>query len=238
MRKKNDPDSIVRDIKRKTRKKYNSEEKIRIVLEGLRGEESIATICRREGINTNLYYKWSKDFMEAGKKRLSGDIKREATSSEVTDLKQENDQVVDIALELPDKSPRDLAWHITDSYGYNISGSSVYRILKSYDLIMSPAYIVISAADHFKQPTKRVHELWQTDFSYFRIIGWGWYYLSTVMMITHALPWRGSLRKPWVQTMSWRHWIWHGSRPVSTRFMYSIVLVYSRITALVTSRAS
>ena len=66
---------------------------------------------------------------------------------------------LDIALELPDKSPRDLAWHITDSYGYNISGSSVYRILKSYDLIMSPAYIVISAADHFKQPMKRVHEL-------------------------------------------------------------------------------
>tara|TARA_B100002003_G_C14086901_1_gene522836 strand:+ start:169 stop:516 length:348 start_codon:yes stop_codon:yes gene_type:complete len=100
MRKKNDPDSIVRDIKRKTRKKYNSEEKIRIVLEGLRGEESIATICRRDGINTNLYYKWSKDFMEAGKKRLSGDIKREATSSEVTDLKQENDQLKQLVAEL------------------------------------------------------------------------------------------------------------------------------------------
>ena len=100
MRKKNDPDSIVRDIKRKTRKKYNSEEKIRIVLEGLRDEESIATICRRDGINTNLYYKWSKDFMEAGKKRLSGDIKREATSSEVTDLKQENDQLKQLVAEL------------------------------------------------------------------------------------------------------------------------------------------
>ena len=100
MRKKNDPDSIVRDIKRKTRKKYNSEEKIRIVLEGLRGEESIATICRRDGINTNLYYKWSKDFMESGKKRLSGDIKREATSSEVTDLKQENDQLKQLVAEL------------------------------------------------------------------------------------------------------------------------------------------
>ena len=100
MRKKNDPDSIVRDIKRKTRKKYNSEEKIRIVLEGLRGEESIAAICRRDGINTNLYYKWSKDFMEAGKKRLSGDIKREATSSEVTDLKQENDQLKQLVAEL------------------------------------------------------------------------------------------------------------------------------------------
>ena len=100
MRKKNDPDSIVRDIKRKTRKKYNSEEKIRIVLEGLRGEESIAAICRRDGINTNLYYKWSKDFMESGKKRLSGDIKRKATSSEVTDLKQENDQLKQLVAEL------------------------------------------------------------------------------------------------------------------------------------------
>jgi len=100
MHKKNDPESIVRDIKRNTRKKYNSEEKIRIVLEGLRGEESIATICRREGINTNLYYKWSKDFMEAGKKRLSGDTKREATSSEVTELKQENEQLKQLVAEL------------------------------------------------------------------------------------------------------------------------------------------
>ena len=100
MRKKNDPDSIVRDIKRRTRKKYNSEEKIRIVLEGLRGEESIATICRREGINANLYYKWSKDFMEAGKKRLSGDTKREATSSEVTELRQENEQLKQLVAEL------------------------------------------------------------------------------------------------------------------------------------------
>ena len=100
MHKKNDPESIVRDIKRNTRKKYNSEEKIRIVLEGLRGEEGIATICRREGINANLYYKWSKEFMEAGKKRLSGDIKREATSNEVTELKQENEQLKQLVAEL------------------------------------------------------------------------------------------------------------------------------------------
>ena len=97
---KKDPESIVRDIKRKTRKKYNAEEKIRIVLEGLRGEESIAAICRREGIHPNLYYNWSKDFFEAGKKRLSGDIKREATSTEVTDLKQENDQLKQLVAEL------------------------------------------------------------------------------------------------------------------------------------------
>ena len=83
------------------------------------------------------------------------------------------DQVVEIALDKTDLSPRELAWHVTDEYGYYISESSVYRILKAYDLITSPAYIVVSAAACFKQPTKGVHELWQTDFSYFRIVGWG-----------------------------------------------------------------
>jgi len=83
MKEKEPAERTVRDIRRKTRKKYTSEEKIRIVLEGLRGEESIAAICRREGINANLYYRWSKDFLEAGKKRLAGDTQREANSSEV-----------------------------------------------------------------------------------------------------------------------------------------------------------
>ncbi len=100
MRTKSNTESIVRDIKRKTRKKYTAEEKIRIVLEGLRGEDSIAAICRREGISPNLYYRWSKDFLEAGKKRLLGDTQREATSFEVTGLKQENDQLKQLVAEL------------------------------------------------------------------------------------------------------------------------------------------
>jgi len=79
----------VRDIRRRTRKKYSAEEKIRIVLEGLRGEDSIAELCRRESINSNVYYRWSKDFLEAGKKRLSGDTVREATSDEVKELRAE-----------------------------------------------------------------------------------------------------------------------------------------------------
>ena len=86
-------EKTVRDIRRRTRKKYSSEEKIRIVLEGLRGEESIAELCRKEGLNPNVYYRWSKEFLEAGKQRLAGDIKREASSIEVTDLKKENDQL-------------------------------------------------------------------------------------------------------------------------------------------------
>ncbi len=76
---------VVRDIQRKTRRRFSAEEKIRIILEGLRGEESIASLCRREGLNPNLYYRWSKEFLEAGKKRLLGDTTREATSTEVAD---------------------------------------------------------------------------------------------------------------------------------------------------------
>ena len=84
-------EAVVKDIKRKTRRKFNAEEKIRIVLEGLKGEESVAAICRREGIAPTLYYKWSKDFLEAGKKRLNGDTEREANSFEVNELRKETD---------------------------------------------------------------------------------------------------------------------------------------------------
>ena len=99
-RRSQDPESIVRDIRRNTRRKYSTEEKIRIVLEGLKGEVSIVELCRREGIVSNLYYRWSKEFLEAGKKRLSGDTAREATSSEVGDLKTENDQLKQLVAEL------------------------------------------------------------------------------------------------------------------------------------------
>jgi hypothetical protein len=93
----------------------------------------------------------------------------------------EREKVVNIALEFPEKTPRELAFNITDKEGYFISESSVYRILKAFDLITSPAYIVLSASDKFKHPTKRINELWQTDFTYFKITGWGWYYFSSVL---------------------------------------------------------
>ena len=90
----------VKEIRRKTRRKFSSEEKIRIVLEGLRGECSIAELCRREGINANLYYRWSKDFLEAGKRRLAGDTVREANSDEVIGLKKENTDLKQAVAEL------------------------------------------------------------------------------------------------------------------------------------------
>jgi transposase len=93
-------EATVRNIRRKTRRKYSAEEKIRIVLEGLRGDLTIAELCRREGISENLYYRWSKDFLEAGKSRLVGDTKREANSKQVKTLRQENEQLKQLVAEL------------------------------------------------------------------------------------------------------------------------------------------
>ena len=93
------PERVVQDIRRKTRRRFSAEEKIRIVLEGLRGEESIATLCRKEGLAPNLYYRWSKEFLEAGKKRLLGDTTREATSTEVQDLRRENSYLKQVVAE-------------------------------------------------------------------------------------------------------------------------------------------
>ena len=93
-------EATIKTIRRKTKRKYNAEEKIRIVLEGLRGDGTIAELCRREGIAESLYYKWSKEFLEAGKSRLAGDTKREASGEEVTELRSENDQLKHLVAEL------------------------------------------------------------------------------------------------------------------------------------------
>ena len=100
MIKDNGVESKVREIRRKTRKRYSAEEKIRIVLEGLRAEESISELFRREGIATNLYYSWSKEFLEAGKRRLKGDTKRQATSGEVISLRKQNSQLKELVADL------------------------------------------------------------------------------------------------------------------------------------------
>jgi transposase len=93
-------EKVIKEIRRATRKQYSAEEKIRIVLAGLRGEDSIAELCRREGINQNLYYRWSKEFLEAGKKRLAGDTAREATSDEVKGLRREAVELKEVVAEL------------------------------------------------------------------------------------------------------------------------------------------
>jgi putative transposase len=285
MRQKSGPEKqpaedAIRDIRRATRRHFSAEEKIRVVLEGLRGEESIAELSRREGIASSMYYGWSKEFLEAGKRRLAGDTARAATSDEVKDLRREaqalkevvadltlenrllkksmiadggdeamrysasdkteiirlveqstlparrtleklgiprssfyrwydryqrggpealadrpsrpdrvwnripeaiRSQIVDLALDQPELSPRELAVRFTDEQEYFVSEASVYRLLKAHDLITSPAYIVIKAAEAFKDKTTAPNQLWQTDFTYLKVTGWGWYYLPTVL---------------------------------------------------------
>ena len=99
-KKKQSSEAAVREIRRRARRRFSAEEKIRIVLEGLRGEDSVAELCRREGIASNLYYRWSKEFLEAGKKRLNGDTVREATSDEVKVLRLENRELKEVVAEM------------------------------------------------------------------------------------------------------------------------------------------
>ena len=99
-KKKQSSEAAVREIRRRARRRLSAEQKIRNVLEGLRGEESIAALCRREGIAANLYYRWSKEFLEAGKKRLNGDTVREATSNEVKVLRSENRELKEVVAEM------------------------------------------------------------------------------------------------------------------------------------------
>ena len=91
------------------------------------------------------------------------------------------DAIIELALDKPELSPRELAARYTDQQAYFVSESTVYRLLKAQDLITSPAYILMQAGDTFQHPSKRVNELWQTNFTYFKIISWGWYYMSTVL---------------------------------------------------------
>ena len=101
-------------------------------------------------------------------------------------------QIINLALELPELSPRELAVRFTDERKYFVSEASVYRLLKAHDLITSPAYVVIKAANEFKDKTTAINQLWQTDFTYLKITGWGWYYLSTVLddFSRYIVTWR------------------------------------------------
>jgi transposase InsO family protein len=135
---------------------------------------------RQLGIPRSTFYDWYQRYAEHGPEGLERrKPQRRARWNQIPERVRE--EIVELALEQTELSPRELACNYTDEKRYFISESSVYRILKAHDLITAPAYVLLSAADEFKNPTRRVHELWQTDFTYLRVIGWGWYYLSTIM---------------------------------------------------------
>jgi putative transposase len=158
----------------------SAEEKREIIHLVEYSELPVSKTLEEMDVPRSTFYRWYRDYLVEGEDGLAD--KRPQPRQFWNRIPETvRQQVVDLALEHPDKSSRQLGWFFTDQEGYFISESSVYRILKGFDLIESPAFQVVTAADRFKHPTKRVNELWQTDFTYFKVIGWGWYFLSTVL---------------------------------------------------------
>jgi len=160
--------------------RYTQAEKMEIIRTVENSELGVKQTLDELDVNRSSFYEWYRRYEASGYDGLA--VRKSIARkfwNKIPDA--EKKQVVSIALEHPEKSPRELAWHITDTQGYYLSESSVYRILKAEDLITSPAFIIMAAADKFQHPTSRVHELWQTDFTYFKVNGWGWYYLGSVL---------------------------------------------------------
>ena len=132
------------------------------------------------GVARRTFYRWYDRYLEGGPEALAD---RPSTPSRVWNRIPDaiHDQIIELALEQSELSPRELAVRFTDEQRYFVSEATVYRLLKAHDLITSPAYVVVKAANEFHTKTTRPNEMWQTDFTYFKIIGWGWMYLSTVL---------------------------------------------------------
>ena len=160
--------------------RYSQSEKMEVIRLVESSPLSVKQTLAELNINRSTFYDWYRRYQEQGYEGLANQYRPpQQFWNEIPPWEKE--RVVELALELPEKSPRELAWYITDKQGYYISESTVYRILKAHDLVTSPVYNVITALDKFPQPTKTVHELWQTDFTYFKVVHWGWYYLATVI---------------------------------------------------------
>jgi len=171
--------------------RYTTAEKLEIIGLVERSELSIKATLAELGVPRSTFYRWYQRYQVAGLEGLQSHKRgpRQFWNHIPQAVRQ---QVVELALRQPEQSPRQLAWTMTDQQEYFISESSVYRILKGFDLITSPAFEMMTAADQFEQPTQRVNEMWQTDFTQFKIIGWGWYYLCTVLddFSRYILAWR------------------------------------------------
>ena len=155
-------------------------EKYEIIQAVTTSEIGVKSTLESFGIARSTFYKWYQTYLENGYDGLKSagrTSKRQWNSIP----EEQKDLVVEIALEYTELSSRELAHKITDEQGVFISESSVYRILKQRDLIPAPHHFLISAANEFKDKTEFVHQMWQTDFTYFKVIGWGWYYLSTIL---------------------------------------------------------
>jgi len=160
------------------RRSYNEKREIIRIVE--QSELSVNRTLDELGIKRSTFYGWYRRYLEEGEAGLHArKPERRSFWNQIPDA--ERQQVVEIALDKPELSCRELACCITDTKKWFISESSVYRILKAHNLITSPAFIVNEAADEYKEKTTRIHQQWQIDFTYLKVFGWGWYYLGTVL---------------------------------------------------------
>jgi transposase InsO family protein len=160
--------------------RHTAAEKLEAIKLVENSDVSVRRTLQELGLPRSTFYDWYERYKTGGVDALED--RKPGTKRPWHRIPERvRSEIVELALEQTQMSPRELACTYTDQKRYFVSESSVYRILKDHDLITSPAYVLLKAADHFKHPTHHVHELWQTDFTYFRVVGWGWYYLSTVL---------------------------------------------------------
>ncbi len=160
--------------------RYSASEKYEIIRLVEQSSLPVRQTLLQLDLPKSTFYNWLKRFQEEG---VDGLEDRNPSARWVWNKLPEQQQaaIIKLALDKPELSPRELAVTYIDEQSSFVSESTVYRLLKAHDLITSPAYILIQAKDKFQHPTKRVNEMWQTDFTYFKITGWDWYYLSTVL---------------------------------------------------------
>jgi transposase InsO family protein len=160
--------------------RYPASEKLEIIRTVEQSHLPAKKTLDQLGIARRTFYRWYDRYVEGGPEALED---RPSRPSRVWNRigAEVQSQIIDMALEQSELSPRELAVRYTDEKRYFVSEATVYRLLKAHDLITSPAFVVIKAADEFRDKTTRPNEMWQTDFTYFKIIGWGWVYLSTVL---------------------------------------------------------
>ena len=171
--------------------RYPASEKLEIIRTVEDSALGITRTLRQLGIPKATFYCWYDRFLTGGVDALA-DRKPVPLASWNKVSDKQRQMLLEMALDFPELSPRELAVRFTDERQYFISEATVYRILKAHDLVTSPAWIVLKAADTFDQPTTAINQLWQTDFTYLKVTGWGWYYLSTVMddYSRYILAWR------------------------------------------------
>lgn len=160
--------------------RYPATEKLEIIHLVERSQRPAKWTLDKLGVPRPTFYRWYDRYLEHGEDGL---VDRAPMPRLVWNKIPDaiRGELLDMALDIPELSPRELAVRFTDTKGYFVSESSVYRLLKAHDLISSPAFIVMKAASEFRDKTTAINQMWQTDFTYFKIIGWGWMYLSTVL---------------------------------------------------------